>query len=99
MRAEVEPLVALVAPFAPHVAEELWERLGHEGSIFDGAHWPAYDEAKTVDDTVKVAVQVNGKLRGTVDVAPGAGGGRRGRRWPAPRRTSPATWRGPPSAR
>jgi leucyl-tRNA synthetase len=72
VRAEIEPLVALVAPFAPHVAEELWERLGHEGSIFDGAHWPAYDDAKTVDETVKVAVQVNGKLRGTVDVPPGS---------------------------
>jgi len=71
-RAEIEPLVALVAPFAPHIAEELWERMGNEGSIFDGAHWPAYDDAKTVDDTVKVAVQVNGKLRGTVDVAPGS---------------------------
>ncbi|MCG6987342.1 MAG: leucine--tRNA ligase [Gemmatimonadetes bacterium] len=71
-RAEIEPLVALVAPFAPHIAEELWERMGNEGSIFDGARWPAYDDAKTVDDTVKVAVQVNGKLRGTVDVAPGS---------------------------
>jgi len=72
VRAEVEPLVRLVAPFAPHLAEELWQRLGHDGSIFDGAQWPSYDEAKTVDDTVKVAVQVNGKLRGTVDVAPGS---------------------------
>ncbi|MCG6955499.1 MAG: leucine--tRNA ligase [Gemmatimonadetes bacterium] len=72
VRAEVEPLVRMVAPFAPHVAEELWERLGNEGSIFHGAEWPSYDEAKTVDETVKVAVQVNGKLRGTVDVAPGS---------------------------
>jgi leucyl-tRNA synthetase len=71
-RAEVEPLVVLTAPFAPHVAEELWERLGHERSIFDGANWPTYDADKTVADTVKVAVQVNGKLRGTVDVAPGS---------------------------
>src|SRR5690606_33676672 len=68
-RAEVEPLVAMVAPFAPHMAEELWERLGHEGSIFDGANWPEYDPAKLVDDTVRIAVQVNGKLRGSVDVA------------------------------
>ncbi len=69
VRAEVEPLVSLVAPFAPHLAEELWERLGHEGSIFDGANWPEYDPAKTVEDTVNYAVQVNGKLRGTVAVA------------------------------
>lgn len=71
-RAEVEPLVPLVAPFAPHLAEELWEALGHEGSIFDGAHWPDFDEAKLVEDSVQVAVQVNGKLRGTVGVPKGA---------------------------
>src|SRR5690606_23994606 len=68
-RAEVEPLVAMVAPFAPHMAEELWERLGHERSIFEGASWPRYDESKLVEDSVKIAVQVNGKLRGSVDVA------------------------------
>jgi leucyl-tRNA synthetase len=72
-RAEVEPLVVLVAPFAPHLAEELWERLGHTQSIFVGASWPAYDPAKTVDDAVNIAVQVNGKLRGTVQAAKGAG--------------------------
>lgn len=68
VRAEVEPLVVLVAPFAPHVAEEIWERLGHEDSLFDGANWPPFDEAKTVSDTVNIAVQVNGKLRATVQV-------------------------------
>ncbi len=71
-RAEVEPLVVLVAPFAPHLAEELWEKLGHAGSIFEGANWPSYDEAKTVDDAVNIAVQVNGKLRGTIQAAKGA---------------------------
>lgn len=71
-RAEVEPLVVMVAPFAPHIAEELWEALGHDGSVFDGGRWPEYDEAKTVAHTVKVAVQVNGKLRGTVEAAKGA---------------------------
>jgi leucyl-tRNA synthetase len=73
VRAEVEPLVVLVAPFAPHVAEELWERLGHEGSIFDGANWPSFDPEKAADDTIKIAVQVNGKLRGTVEAAAGSG--------------------------
>ena len=68
-RAEVEPLVVMVAPFAPHMAEELWERLGHEGSIFDGGHWPQFDEAKAVESTVDVAIQVNGKLRATISVA------------------------------
>ena len=75
VRGEVEPLVVMVAPFAPHLAEELWERLGHTGSIFDGGNWPAYDEAKTVDDTVNIAVQVNGKLRGTIAAAKGAAQG------------------------
>jgi leucyl-tRNA synthetase len=67
-RAEVEPLVVLVAPFAPHLAEELWQRLGHTESIFQGSNWPSFDPAKAAEDTVKIAVQVNGKLRGTVDV-------------------------------
>jgi len=67
-RAEVEPLVQLVAPFAPHVAEELWERLGHTESVFD-AGWPSYDPTLATEETVQLAVQVNGKLRGTVRVA------------------------------
>jgi leucyl-tRNA synthetase len=68
VRSEVEPLVPLVAPFAPHIAEELWERLGHEGGLFGGAHWPSYDETKTVESTVTIAVQVNGKLRASIEV-------------------------------
>lgn len=72
VRAEVEPLVPLLAPFAPHIAEELWERLGHRGSIFDGANWPAYDPAKAAETSVTIAVQVNGKLRGSISVAKGA---------------------------
>jgi leucyl-tRNA synthetase len=66
-RSEVEALVPMVAPFAPHMAEELWEVLGHEGSVFDGANWPAFDPGKTVENTVTVAVQVNGKVRGTIE--------------------------------
>jgi len=69
VRAEVEPLVALAAPFAPHIAEELWERLGHDESLFVGAKWPSWDEAKAVADTVNIAVQVNGRLRATVEVS------------------------------
>jgi leucyl-tRNA synthetase len=72
-RAEVEPLVVLVAPFCPHIAEELWSRLGHDESIFAAARWPAHDPDKAREPTVEVAVQVNGKLRGTVSLAPGAG--------------------------
>jgi leucyl-tRNA synthetase len=71
-RAEVEPLVPLVAPFAPHIAEELWERLGHTASIFDAPNWPSYDEVKALESTVTIAVQVNGKLRASIVVAKGA---------------------------
>jgi len=67
VRGEVEALVVMIAPFAPHMAEELWERMGHTESVFDGANWPAYDEAKTQETSVKLAVQVNGKLRATVE--------------------------------
>jgi leucyl-tRNA synthetase len=70
-RAELEPLVQLVAPFAPHIAEEMWERLGHGGSIFD-AGWPAYDPSLAAEDLLTMAVQVNGKTRGTVQVPNGA---------------------------
>ena len=72
-RAEVEPMVVMVAPFAPHLAEELWEWLGHTGSIFDEPVWPTWDEVKTLEDRIKIAVQVNGRLRGTVHAARGAG--------------------------
>jgi leucyl-tRNA synthetase len=64
---EVEPLVQLVSPFAPHIAEELWERLGHGESVFDGG-WPRYDAALAAEDLVEMAVQVNGKTRGRVQV-------------------------------
>jgi leucyl-tRNA synthetase len=60
-------LIAL-APFAPHVAEELWERLGEDGSIFR-QRFPAYDEALTQVSETVLAVQINGKVRGTVTVA------------------------------
>ena len=70
-RAAVEPLIRLVAPFAPHIAEELWERAGHTGSIFDEAEWPSYDEAKTIADTVEFVVQVNGKVRARMPMSRG----------------------------
>ena len=60
----------LLAPFAPHIAEELWERLGCAGSI-TMAKWPEVDESKLVDAAVKMAVQVNGKLRGELELPAG----------------------------
>jgi leucyl-tRNA synthetase len=66
-RAEVEPLVQLVSPFAPHIAEELWERLGHTKSIFDSG-WPTYDPALIAEEEIELVVQVNGKVRGKVRV-------------------------------
>jgi leucyl-tRNA synthetase len=71
-RDEVEPLVQMLSPFAPHIAEELWEQFGHEGSIFD-AGWPAFDETLAAEELITIAVQVNGKTRGTIQLAPGAG--------------------------
>jgi leucyl-tRNA synthetase len=67
---EVLPLIQLLSPFAPHIAEELWERLGGAGSLFD-AGWPTFDPALAAEQLVTIAVQVNGKLRGTIQVPPG----------------------------
>ncbi|HEY3935223.1 MAG TPA: leucine--tRNA ligase [Gemmatimonadales bacterium] len=64
----VTELVQMTAPFAPHFAEECWERLGHSGSIFDSM-WPAFDPALTLTDDVTIVVQVNGKVRGNVVVS------------------------------
>jgi leucyl-tRNA synthetase len=68
-RDELEPLVQLVSPFAPHLAEELWEQLGHRESVFD-AGWPAYDAELAREQLIDLAVQVSGKMRGTVRVRP-----------------------------
>jgi leucyl-tRNA synthetase len=65
---EVAPLIQLVAPFAPHIAEACWEQLGYTDSVFDSG-WPAYDPALLVADTITIAVQISGKTRGTVQVA------------------------------
>ncbi len=66
----IEPLVIMLAPYAPHIAEELWSVLGHETSIFE-ARWPAFDERLTSAGDVEIAVQVNGKLRSRLTVPRG----------------------------
>ncbi len=70
-RAVAEALVLMVSPQAPHIAEELWEALGHEPSVCY-APWPSYDEAYLVDDEIEIVVQVMGKKRGSVTVPAGA---------------------------
>lgn len=67
-RAEVEPVVQMVAPFAPHIAEELWEMLGHTGSVFD-TRYPTFDPSLLTSDTIELVVQVGGKTRGKVIVS------------------------------
>lgn len=64
----IETLLQLLAPFAPHIAEELWHQLGHDDSIHTST-WPAYDEQYLQSDTMTIAVQVNGKLRAQLQVA------------------------------
>lgn len=67
-KTSLEKLVVLISPFAPHLAEELWENLGNEYSVFE-AVWPKWDESKMKADTVSIAVQVNGKTRNVLDVS------------------------------
>jgi leucyl-tRNA synthetase len=65
--AAVEDLLRLLSPYAPHIAEELWQRLGHEGLCSEEA-WPTFDESALQSSTVELVVQVQGKLRGTCSV-------------------------------
>jgi len=66
----LEGLVLLMAPFTPHVADELWERMGREGTTYE-ATWPGFDAAVAAEDRVTMVVQVNGKVRGRVEVEAG----------------------------
>ena len=73
-RKAMEPFVCLLSPYAPHIAEELWERLGHSQSLAYQT-WPAYDESFLLDSTTKIPVQINGKMRGLVEVPIGSSEG------------------------
>ncbi|RHP35650.1 leucine--tRNA ligase [Lachnotalea sp. AF33-28] len=65
----LETAVTMLAPFAPHIGEELWRQLGHETSVFDKTNsWPSYDEESMKDDEIEVAVQINGKTKCVVTV-------------------------------
>jgi len=69
-RETTETLLVLLSPFAPHITEELWQTLGHTESI-SGAAWPVFDAKLAADDVLTIAVQVNGKLRGTFEAPAG----------------------------
>jgi leucyl-tRNA synthetase len=64
----LESLLQILAPFAPHISEELWHQLGHEDSVHVG-HWPTLDEKYLVEDEITLAVQVNGKVRAEITVS------------------------------
>jgi len=70
-KATLEALAVLLSPFAPHMAEEIWERLGNTSSVFN-EKWPACDESKLKSDTIEIAMQINGKLRGNITIAANA---------------------------
>ena len=85
LREALEALVLMLSPFTPHLAEELWERLGHASGVV-AAGWPAFDEAAAREDEIEMPVQVNGKVRARITVPQrrvgGRDGGRRARRAP-----------------
>ena len=67
-RAELKALLLLVNPFAPHVTEEMWETCGFGKMIAADGEWPTYDEAKCIDETIEIVVQINGKIRAKLNV-------------------------------
>ncbi len=67
-RAEYQTLLTLLNPVAPHITEELWQSAGYEGYLYQ-TPWPSYEEEKTVESTVEIGVQVNGKMRVTIQIA------------------------------
>ena len=62
-----EGFIKLLNPIAPFITEELWEKLGHNETIANES-WPTYDEEKTIDDSIEIGVQVNGKLRASIKI-------------------------------
>jgi leucyl-tRNA synthetase len=70
-KSALEVLVKLLAPFAPHISEELWEAIGQEGSVHT-SEWPAHDEKYLTSDTMTIVVQINGKVRDNIEVPAGS---------------------------
>ena len=69
-RGQLSAFIRLLTPFCPHICEEMWAEIGEEGMV-STAPWPDYDEAKTIDDTVEIVVQINGKVRGKMMISIG----------------------------
>ena len=66
--AAIKNLIIILAPFVPHVTEEMWEHLGYGGSVHEQS-WPEYDESALVKDTVEIVVQINGKIKEKINIA------------------------------
>ncbi|MEG0662932.1 MAG: class I tRNA ligase family protein, partial [Anaerovoracaceae bacterium] len=66
----IENLIIVLAPFTPHICEEMWQYIGKEGSVHE-MHWPKYDESALVKDTIEIVVQINGKVKEKLTVANG----------------------------
>ena len=66
-KGELKTFITLLNPVAPHVTEEMWEKLGFEGRIYQTT-WPTFDEEKTIDNEIEIPIQVNGKVRGTITI-------------------------------
>jgi leucyl-tRNA synthetase len=66
-RDALQTFIQLLYPVAPHITSQMWQNMGIGGTLDDAA-WPQYDEAKTVDDVIEMAVQINGKVRGTITI-------------------------------
>lgn len=67
-KGELKTFITLLNPVAPHITEEMWEKLGLEGRLYQ-TKWPEYDEAKTIDNEIEIPIQVNGKVRATIKIA------------------------------
>ncbi|MDE6184434.1 MAG: class I tRNA ligase family protein, partial [Lachnospiraceae bacterium] len=67
-KGEFKTLLTLLNPVAPHITEEIWQNVGFEGRIYQST-WPVFDDAKTIEATIEIAVQINGKTKATMEIA------------------------------
>lgn len=72
LKANIENLILILAPFVPHICEEMWQHIGHEESVYK-ATWPTYDEEALVKDSVEIVIQINGKVKEKIEITNGLG--------------------------